>query len=367
MINEVLEKLLADEAVSAAELKSLLDIVDPIEEKVLFDAAYATKRKFVGNKTFFRGIIECSNICVKDCFYCGIRKSNKNSARFQMDEDEIFREAMWAFDAKYGSIAIQSGERQDAAYIDLIERVLKRIKSATDGKLGVTLSLGEQTKETYQCWRDAGAHRYLLRIETTNPELYRQLHPADHSLEERMQCLTFLKETGYQVGTGVLIGFPNQTTLDLANDLLFLKAIDVDMIGMGPYILHKETPLGQTVAPYDDAKNEEMLHLGLRMIAVARLLLKDVNIAATTALQTLSNTGREQGLLAGANIIMPNVTETKYRPSYQLYENKPAIDENSETSRQSLQQRVESIGEIVGFNEWGDSRHFFNRNLKPAS
>ena len=361
MIEEILERVTSGGDLTAADMKALLDISDLTEQQKLFDAAYAMKLKQVGNKAYFRGIIECSNICVKDCYYCGIRKSNTNAERFLMDAEEMYREAIWAYEAEYGSIVIQSGERQDAEYIDMIESVLLRIKEATKGELGITLSLGEQTREVYQRWFNAGAHRYLLRIETTSPEIYSQIHPADHCFEARKKCLADLRTVGYQVGTGVMMGLPNQTTDDLVNDLLFLKEIDVDMVGMGPYIPHKDTPLGKDIPAYDDAKNTEMLHLGLRMIAVARLLLKDVNIASTTALQALEYNGREQGLKAGANVIMPNVTETKYRPNYTLYDNKPCTDENSTMCRGCLQRRVESIGETIGFNEWGDSPHFFKR------
>lgn len=361
MIESILTKALNGDELAHSDLKALLDISDKAEMQQLFDAAYQVKTEQVGRTAYFRGIIECSNICTKDCYYCGIRKSNTQAKRFMMDEEEIYREAIWGFNAEYGSMVIQSGERQDAEYIDLIERVLKRIKKDTDGKLGITLSLGEQTKEVYQRWRDAGAHRYLLRIESSNPDIYRQLHPVDHSFEERRQCLDYLRETGYQVGTGFMIGLPNQTTDDLVNDLLFLKEIDIDMIGMGPYIPHKDTPMGKKLAPYTATQNQSALELGLRMIAVARLLLKDVNIAATTALQALHDTGREQGLLAGANVIMPNVTETSFRPDYKLYENKPCTDENSEQSRAGLYKRIKSIGETVGFNEWGDSKHYYMR------
>jgi biotin synthase len=221
--------------------------------------------------------------------------------------------------------------------------------------------LGEQTEETYRRWREAGAHRYLLRIETTNPELYAKIHPADHSLAERKECLARLRRTGYQVGTGVMMGLPGQTMEDLANDILFLKEIDIDMVGMGPYIPHSDTPMGKEVPPYTDEQKKASLELGLRMIAVTRIMLRDVNIAAATALQALEYTGREQGLRCGANVIMPNVTETDYRPKYQLYDNKPCTDENSSMCRGCLDGRIKGIGETVGFGEWGDSPHYHKR------
>ena len=362
MTDQILEKVDRGEELTPAEIKALLEISDPTDQQALYDCAYRVKKREVGTVAYFRGIIECSNICSKDCRYCGIRKSNRNATRFQMDEEEIVREALWSFENRYGSVVIQSGERTDAIYLDMIERVVRRIKKETDGKLGITLSLGEQTEETYRRWREAGAHRYLLRIETTNPDLYGKIHPADHNFEVRKHCLTRLKKTDYQVGTGVMIGLPGQTAEDLTNDILFMKGIDIDMIGMGPYIPHRDTPMGEEIPPYTDEQKQAALTLGLKMIAVTRIVLKDINIAATTALQALNDTGREQGLLAGANVIMPNVTETDFRPDYTLYDNKPCTDENSQTSRDHLIRRIESTGETVGFNQWGDSPHYAKRN-----
>ncbi len=361
MTNQILEKVDRDEELNPAEMQALLEIYDPDARQALYDCAYRVKTRHVGKVAYFRGIIECSNICIKDCYYCGIRRSNKNVERFQMDEDEIIREARWAHENEYGSTVIQAGERQDPAFIDMIERVVKRIKAETGGKLGVTLSLGEQTEETYRRWRDAGAHRYLLRIETTNADLYRTLHPADHDLDARIHCLALLKQTGWQVGTGVMIGLPEQTTEDLVNDILFMKRIDVDMVGMGPYIPHRDTPMGATNPPYTKEQKAAALTLGLKMIAVTRIVLRDINIAAATALQALEHTGRELGLRCGANVIMPNVTETEFRPNYTLYDDKPCLDENSGMCRGCLSRRIQGIGETIGFNEWGDSPHFFRR------
>ncbi len=360
-VSKILKQARAGEELAVDELVALLSITDKDELQALYDCAYFLKEQYVGKIAYFRGIIECSNLCIKDCYYCGIRKSNTNVERFQMDEDEIFKEAVWAYEAEYGSCVIQSGERRDEEYISMIERVVGRIKEATKGKLGITLSLGEQTEETYRRWRAVGAHRYLLRIETTNPGLYAKIHPDDHSLEERKECLAALRRTGYQVGTGVMMGLPGQTMEDLANDILFLKEIDIDMVGMGPYIPHSDTPIGKEIPPYTDEQKRAALQLGLKMIAVTRIVLKDINIAAATALQALEYTGREQGLRCGANVIMPNVTETDYRPKYQLYDNKPCTDENSSMCRGCLSGRIEGIGETVGFNEWGDSPHFHKR------
>jgi len=360
-VKTILERARVGEELAKDELVALLSIADADELQALYDCAYAIKAEQVGKVAFFRGIIECSNYCIKDCYYCGIRKGNAKVDRFQMDENEIFKEAVWAYEADYGSCVIQSGERQDEEYISMIERMVKRIKKATDGKLGITLSIGEQTEETYARWREAGAHRYLLRIESSNPEIYARIHPEDHSMAQRKECLAALRRTGYQVGTGVMIGLPGQTMEDLANDVLFLKQIDIDMVGMGPYIPHSDTPMGQEVSSYTDEQKKSALQLGLKMIAVTRIVLKDINIAAATALQALEYTGREQGLQCGANIIMPNVTETDFRPKYQLYDNKPCTDENSSMCRGCLSGRITGIGETVGFGEWGDSPHYHKR------
>lgn len=364
MLAEILRRAKAGETLSLDELVVLLSITDKDELQELYDTAYFLKEQHVGRVAYFRGIIECSNLCIKDCYYCGIRRSNKNVERFLMDEEEIFKEAMWAYEAEYGSCVIQSGERQDKEYISMIERVVGRISKATRGELGITLSLGEQTEETYARWKKAGAHRYLLRVETTNPDLYARIHPEDHSLETRKECLAALRRTGYQVGTGVMMGLPGQTMEDLARDILFLKEIDIDMVGMGPYIPHSDTPMGQEVPPYTDGQKKDALTLGLKMIAVTRIVLKDINIAAATALQALEYTGREQGLRCGANVIMPNVTETDYRPKYQLYDNKPCTDENSSMCRGCLSGRIMGIGETIGFNERGDSPHYRKRMKK---
>jgi biotin synthase len=323
----------------------------------LFDRAYQVKMEQVGNKVYFRGLIEMSNICRKDCFYCGIRRSNRNVVRYQLTEEEILESARFAYENNYGSVVLQSGEREDAKFVEFVERVVRAVKEMSGGRLGITLSLGEQTEETYRRWFAAGAHRYLIRIETSNEDLYGRLHPKDHSFSRRIGCLRSLYEIGYQVGTGVMIGLPGQTIEDLADDILFFEKMDIAMVGMGPYLVHKDTPLSEAMPDFDKMR-EKQLGLALRMIAAVRIYLKDVNIASTTALQALDPLGREMGLKAGANIIMPNVTGTEYRSSYRLYDNKPCLDENASYCRVCLEHRIDSIGEVIGFNEWGDSPHF---------
>ena len=222
-------------ALARPELAALLAMEDEAGIKSLFDAAYALKVKYCGKRVAMRGIVEAGNVCAKDCYYCGIRRSNENLQRYQLSADEIVRLAELDAKQDYASLVIQSGEIESEAHTRFIEDVLRRIAPLD---LGVTLSLGEQTEETYRRWKEAGAARYLLRIETSNPELYATLHPAGHSWERRVECLRALRRCGYQVGTGVMCGLPGQTYDDLARDIEFFAEMDVDMIGMGPYIPH---------------------------------------------------------------------------------------------------------------------------------
>ena len=357
-MKSTLEKAAAHaRALTRPELAELLAWPDA---KELFAAAYAVKCREVGRVVSFRGLVEFGNLCEKDCYYCGIRKSNGNVRRYRMDADEILREAEWAFQVGYGSLVLQSGELTGEASVAFVEDLLRRIHAFGGDEFGVTISLGKQSEETYRRWREAGAHRYLLRIETSNPALYATLHPADHSWERRRDCLRALRRCGYQVGSGVMAGLPGQTVDDLAADFAFFAAEDLDMIGMGPYIPHPDTPLGKD-APWTPEIRAARLELGLRMVAVTRLYLHDVNIAAATALQALDPEGREKGLLAGANVVMPNVTDTRYRAAYQLYADKPCLNENSALCRGCLERRIAAIGETVNWNRRGDSPHWERR------
>ncbi len=364
MIKDILNK----DKLSKDDIIKLLSINKEDELKLLFDKAYEVKEKYIGKKSFYRGLIELSNVCIKDCLYCGIRKSANDIEPFNMSKDEILKMAEWAYKNNYASIALQSGERVDEKFVDFIEDIIKSINKMCNNELGITLCLGEQSKETYKRWFDAGSHRYLLRIETTNEELYKKMHPQDelHSFKNRVNCLKLLGEIGYQVGTGVMIGLPNQSIEDLANDILFYEKMDIDMIGMGPYIVSENTPMGKEVNEKNlntEEIQKERVTLGLKMIAVTRIYLKNVNIAATTALQALDTFGREKGIKAGANILMPIITIEEYRAKYQLYDNKPCIEDNSDKCKVCLTGRVKSVGEVVGFGEWGDSPHFKNKSL----
>jgi len=334
------------------------------EENQLFQEAQHIKNQTIGNKVSLRGLIEISNICIKDCLYCGIRKSNNQTARYTLTDLEIEEAADFAYTHHFGSIVLQGGERTDNEYIKRIERLLKTIKRKSNNELGITLSLGEQTEETYRRWFEAGAHRYLLRIETSNPELYAKIHPnnSSHDHSTRLKCIEYLQRCGYQTGTGVMIGLPFQTIKDLAQDLLFIKKINVDMVGMGPYLEHRDTPL---YTYYQQLPSHaERLQLSLHMIALLRLIMPDINIAATTALQAIAPIGREKALTFGANVVMPNITPTNNRILYRLYENKPGTHEGTADSMRKLEISIQNSGCEVLYDTWGDSQHFHNRQLR---
>lgn len=361
-----IQHIVEQEQMERADLIRLLQC-DQEEQELLFRKANAIKLEEIGKKVHFRGLVEFSNICGKNCYYCGIRRANRAQTRYNLTDDQILEAARFAHAQNYGSVVLQSGELESPAFAVRIENLLKEIKKLSDNRLGITLSLGEQTREVYERWFRAGAHRYLLRIETSSPELYRKYHPEDdlHSFERRLDCLHSLKSIGYQTGTGVMIGLPFQDTGHLADDLLFIKALDVDMVGMGPYIEHPDTPLFRyrhELLPVTDR-----FHLALKMIASLRILMKDINIAAATALQAIDPLGREKAVRVGANIIMPNITPGKYRNDYALYQNKPCVDEEPEECLNCLDVRIQLADGEIGYGERGDSKHFHRRMESTAS
>ncbi|MBS3806524.1 MAG: [FeFe] hydrogenase H-cluster radical SAM maturase HydE [Bacteroidales bacterium] len=337
------------------------------EEKTrLFEASQMVKSQYVGKRVYFRGLIEFSNICSKNCYYCGIRKANQKAERYNLTDDEILDAVRFAYENRYGSVVLQGGELSSPAFTRRISGLLRRIQEISKGTLGVTLSLGEQPEEVYREWLENGAHRYLLRIEASNRQLYQKLHPHDdiHNYDRRLESLKTLQEVGYQTGTGVMIGVPFQRWDDLADDLIFMRDFDIDMVGMGPYIEHKDTPL----YPYRDqlASEEERFQLTLKMIAILRIMMKDINIAAATALQAIDPLGREKALKIGANVIMPNVTPGMYRNNYKLYENKPCTDEEAADCTNCLDVRISMVGDEIAYGERGDPKHFFKRVEKSA-
>ena len=358
-----IKEILDEEEYTRENINKLLKSTGE-DRTLLFKKSSEIKEKYIGKKVWFRGLIEFSNICSKDCLYCGIRKGNTNLTRYNLSDDEILTAAKFAFDNRYGSIALQSGELESSFVATRIENLLHKIKELSNGELGVTLSLGEQEPEIYKKWYDAGAHRYLLRVEATNPSLYNKIHPNDskHDFNRRLKCLKNLQDIGYQTGTGVMIGLPFQTMDDLAGDLLFMKDFNIDMCGMGPYIEHADTPLIKNTEQLMPLK--ERFDLTLKMIAIIRIMMLDINIVAATALQAIDAIGREKAVKIGANILMPNITPGKYRDSYKLYDNKPCTDDSAEECQSCLEARVSLADSEVIYGEWGDSKHYSNRRGK---
>lgn len=300
----------------------------------LFSLADKTREEYVGDEVHLRGLIEFSNICKRQCKYCGLRCEDKFIDRYRISKENIISYAEHAVNMGYKTIVLQSGE--DEYYnTDLMCEIIAGIK-----KLGValTLSIGEKTYEEYKAFKEAGADRYLIRIETTDKTLYNQMHP-NMDFDNRVRCLENLGRLGYEVGTGCLVGLPNQTIESLADDILFFKEINADMVGIGPFIPHPHTPLK------DSATGS--FTLALKVMALTRILLKDINIPATTAMETLNPNGRIIALQSGANVVMPNVTTTEYRAKYEIYPNKICINENPDKCKGCISAKIHSIGRTV--------------------
>lgn len=350
------------------EMVRVLGATNPDDIEAIRQAAERVLLEHCGPKVYYRGLIEYSNVCRCDCRYCGIRRSNRGVRRYELELDCLLEAARWCAEQGYGSVVIQSGERQDEAFIATIAKAVALIKEETRSEtlpngLGITLSVGEQTPRTYRRFFEAGAHRYLLRIETTNPRLFARVHPPEQTFESRIACLQALREAGYQVGTGVMIGLPDQTVEDLANDIAFFVENDVDMIGMGPYIPHEDTPLGKGIR----VDSAQQVQLSLLMIAMTRLAMPDINIASTTALEALDPAGKVRGLLFGANVIMPLLTPVEARSDYLLYPGKPCLDKSAFQTRISLESQIERAGREVGYDRWGDSLRAVKRHAASES
>ena len=360
-----IKNILAGESFSKSDIIKLLE-ADGEKRALLFARSSGIKDEYIGKKVWFRGLIEFSNICSKECLYCGIRKGNRNLTRYNLDDTEIIAAARFAWENGYGSIALQSGELESGQVTARIENLIHRIKDLSHGELGITLSVGEQEPEVYNRWFEAGAHRYLLRVETTNEDLYHKIHPVNrkHNFRRRLECLKSLQDIGYQTGTGVMIGLPFQTIGDLADDLIYMRDFDIDMCGMGPYIEHADTPLIKYASGL--LSLQERFDLTLRMIAVLRIMMKDINIVAATALQAIDPAGREKAVKIGANIIMPNITPGKYRDNYRLYDNKPCTSESEEDCLNCLEARVSLADSEVVYGEWGDSKHYEARRVRKG-
>jgi len=315
--------------------QELIDILynDSINDEI-FKKADATRKKYVGDSIHLRGLIEFSNICKRQCKYCGLQSSNKKLERYRILKDEIILYAKKAVSMGYRTIVLQSGEDD---YYDCT-RMVEIIKEIKKLDVALTLSIGEKSYDEFKEFKKAGADRYLLRIETTDEKLYQNMHP-NASFKNRMDCLYNLKKLGFETGTGCLVGLPNQTRESLAEDILFFKELNADMVGIGPFIAHNETPL----------KNEPNgdFYLALKVMALTRIILKDINIPATTAMETLNPNGRIIALNSGANVVMPNVTSTAYRAKYEIYPGKICINENPEQCFNCISSKIKAIGRTV--------------------
>lgn len=313
----------------------LLDILGTDKyDNVLFKKADAVRREIYGNEVYIRGLIEFTNYCKNNCFYCGIRSGNKSAQRYRLSHDEILDCCKEGYSLGFRTFVLQGGE--DTYYTDkMICEIVSDIKSLYPD-CAVTLSIGEKSYESYKAFFDAGANRYLLRHETADETHYSKLHPHEMSLKNRKECLFNLKEIGYQVGSGFMVGSPFQTLENIVCDLHFLQELDPDMIGIGPYITHAQTP-------FKDYKNGS-LDLTLRLVSILRLMFPHALIPSTTALGTIAPNGRELGLKAGANVVMPNLSPVSVRKLYDLYENKICTGEEAAQCRGCLQRRVESAG-----------------------
>ena len=329
--------LVAPKNLTFEELAGMLASEDEGLWREIFAAAREVKAKCGKTEVLPRGLIECSNVCAKDCLYCGIRKGNAKVPRYLIPEEEVKDCIDEARRRGYPAVAFQAGEIESEANTVYYERLTAyaagRGLPALPKPLEVTLSLGEQTEEVYRRWKDAGALRYLIRIETSNRELYAKIHPAECSFERRLECIRTLKRLGYVTGSGVMIGLPGQTVEDLARDIVFYGDEGLDMVGMGPYVPNGDTPLGRVVVGSCSRTKDDNVHCTTRasdytykMIALTRLYLHDVNIVAATALEALDpEGGRNRGIEAGANVVMPVLTPEKYRRSYDLYPGKNEV------------------------------------------
>lgn len=337
-MKKIVDTLTQNRFLSFDDFKAIKNCEDKESIEYLFSKSREQAKKYYGNKIFVRGLIEFTNHCKNDCYYCGIRASDKNIRRYRLSEDEIFACCENGHSLGFRTFVLQGGE--DPFYTDDdYVRIIKRIKSSFPD-CAITMSIGERSRKSYERYFDAGADRYLLRHETADSSHYKRLHPDKMSFDNRMRCIRDLKEIGYQTGVGFMVGSPFQTDESLYMDLTFIKEINPQMVGIGPFVPHKDTPFADFAVGSCD--------LTLKLLAIIRLIHPNVLLPATTALGTIDPLGREKGILAGANVVMPNLSPVMHRKDYALYDNKICTGEEAAECRFCLSRRVESIGyEIV--------------------
>lgn len=328
---------------------------DPARLEELWLAADSLRRQYLGDAIHLRGLVEISNICVRSCAYCGLRTGRSDLKRYRMTLPEILEAARRIASHSFGTIVLQSGEDQGITQ-SWLAQVIARIKTETG--LAITLSLGERSHSDLEAWRIAGADRYLLRFETSDRTLFGCIHPPrPGQTSDRFKTLEWLGQMGYEVGTGIMVGIPGQTYTSLADDIGLFRDLDVDMVGIGPFLPHPATPLGSAHHPSgpDQVPNSETMTL--KVLALTRLNCPTINIPSTTALATISDVSREHGLKAGANVIMPNFTPRQYRLLYDIYPSKTDVDENDELFPDVIKARIHSMGRTVGQGPGRRPRH----------
>lgn len=322
----------------------IVEILTCKSADIYYKKADAIRREYCGNIVHLRALIEFSNFCKKQCLYCGINAKNKNVKRYRLSEQDIVKSAKYAQKIGIKTIVLQSGEDD---YFD-VKKMCSIIEKIKELNLVITLSIGEKTKDEYRAYKDSGADRYLLRIETTDENLYKKLHP-NSDFKNRLKCLYNLKKLGFELGSGIMVGLPQQSIESIADDILFFKKIDVDMVGLGPFISNSETELKN----FPNGSYE----LALRSIAATRLLMPDINVPATTAMETLLKEGRKIALQSGANVVMPNITPQNIRGNYSLYPNKQSVNALDDDSLNLLREEIASIGDSIS-DDFGTSLHF---------
>ena len=333
-MTEIINKLYQNHTLSDDEYYTLLTSASDEDTQYLFELARKVSLEKFGNNIYIRGLIEISSYCNNDCYYCGIRKSNSKAERYLLDKQTILECCETGYSLGFRTFVLQGGELSGHADDEVVDIVSEIRKTYPD--CAITLSLGEKDKSVYQRFYDAGANRYLLRHETANDAHYKMLHPDNMSLSNRKQCLLNLKEIGFQVGTGFMVGSPYQTVNNIIEDIQFIKMLEPEMIGIGPFIPHKDTPFGNFKP--GSARLTEIL------ISIFRLMFPCSLIPSTTSLGTIKENGREEGILAGANVVMPNLSPVSVRKKYLLYDNKICTGEEAAECLQCLNSRMQSIG-----------------------
>lgn len=339
-MRELIERLHREKNLSSDEFRILIDECNEEDMMLLNSIAREESLRTFGNRIFIRGLIEIGNCCHNDCYYCGIRKSNRNADRYRLDKETIMECCRHGHELGFRTFVLQGGEdlyMTDERIADIVSSIRNEFEDSA-----ITLSLGEKTTEAYKLFYKAGANRYLLRHETHNPEHYAMLHPADMSLDNRLRCLNDLKNIGYQTGTGIMVGSPGQTTANIIEDINFINEFKPEMIGIGPFIPHCDTPFANYSAG--------SIRTTLLLLSIFRIMHPHALIPSTTALASLSPDGREKGILAGANVVMPNLSPLQQRGKYSLYNNKASLGAEAAEGLRLLEQKLEDIGYTIDYS-----------------